>query len=144
MEGNYTFVDMQLFNLHVTNNQVHIFSKNLGAIWKLQSLELWQETRSIHRSLKYQAPAYKFIRPGDIASQITAIVLVSTVCVLYEYDVPESCQCFHSGSLLTLWILSATFLTSATAQFILTEIFGIFLCASMWVLLLTALAVSWQ
>jgi uncharacterized membrane protein len=35
-------------------------------------------------------------------------------------------------------------LTSATAQFILTEIFGIFLCASMWVLLLTALAVSWQ
>jgi hypothetical protein len=89
---------MHLFKLHVkleiefvmydTDNQVHKFYKNLVAIWKLHLLEWWQEARSIHRSLAYQAPAFKFIRPDEIASRITALVLVSTICVLYEYDIP--------------------------------------------------------
>lgn len=148
MKGKYTYFGMQLFELKVkleivfvqydTDNQVvHRFAKNLKAIWKLRSLERWQKARSIHRSLKYLAPAYKFICPGDIASGITALMSVSTVCVLYEHDVPESCHCLRSNSLLMPRILSTSFVTSATAQFSLTEIFYIFLFSSMRILLLT-------
>jgi len=56
-------------------------------------------------------------------SGITALMLVSTLCVLYEYEVPESCQRFRSSSPLIPWIRFTSSMTSATAQFILNRDF---------------------